>query len=132
MKITEIKTYQVDLPLKEGSYHWSEDKKVDVFDSTIVEIKTDSGITGFGEVCPLGPVYLPAYASGVRTGIKEIGPKLIGSDPTQLIKINRIMDYNLKGHPYVKSALDIACWDILVRRQACPYVTFWVGDMEMM
>ena len=120
MKITEIKTYQVDLPLKEGSYTWSEDKRVDVFDSTIVEIKTDSGITGYGEVCPLGPVYLPAYAAGVRAGIKEIGPKLIGSDPTQLIKINRLMDYTLKGHPYVKSALDIACWDILGQASGMP------------
>lgn len=120
MKIAEIKIYQVDLPLKEGSYNWSEEKRVDVFDSTIVEIKSDSGITGYGEICPLGPVYLPAYAAGVRAGIKEIGPKLIDADPTQLLKINRIMDYTLKGHPYVKSAIDIACWDILGQATGMP------------
>jgi L-alanine-DL-glutamate epimerase-like enolase superfamily enzyme len=28
-----------------------------VFDSTVVEIETDSGITGYGEICPLGPAY---------------------------------------------------------------------------
>jgi L-alanine-DL-glutamate epimerase-like enolase superfamily enzyme len=31
-----------------------------VFDSTIVGVEMDTGITGYGEVCPLGPFYLPA------------------------------------------------------------------------
>ncbi len=113
MKITGIDVYQVDLPLKEGNYKWSEGKSVAVFDSTVVAVHTDAGITGYGEVCPLGPVYLPAYATGARTGIAEIAPKLIGEDPTQLLALNRTMDYLLKGHPYVKSAIDMACWDIL-------------------
>jgi len=30
-----------------------------------------------------------------------------------LAKLNRHMDATLKGHPYVKSAIDMACWDIL-------------------
>ena len=113
MKITGVKVYQVDLPLHEGSYKWSEGKSVDVFDSTVVRVDTDAGITGCGEVCPLGPVYLPAYARGVRSGLEELAPQLIGCDPTQLQLLNRTMDYALKGHPYVKSAIDIACWDIL-------------------
>ena len=54
---------------------------INVFDATMVAIDTDAGITGYGEVCPLGPVYLPAYANGVRTGIAEIAPRLIGEDP---------------------------------------------------
>ena len=77
MRITKIKTYRVDLPLHEGSYKWSGGNSVSVFDSTIVEIQTDSGITGYGEVCPLGPAYLPAYAAGARTGIAELAPHLI-------------------------------------------------------
>ena len=89
MKITKILVYQVDLPLKEGAYKWSEGKSVTTFDSTVVAIHTDAGITGWGEVCPLGPVYLPAYARGVRTGVAEIATRLIGQDPTQLLAINR-------------------------------------------
>jgi L-alanine-DL-glutamate epimerase-like enolase superfamily enzyme len=84
-----------------------------VFDSTVIAVDTDVGITGYGEVCPLGPAYLPAYAAGVRAGLKELAPKLIGEDPTQLGRLNRIMDSALKGHPYVKSAVDVACWDVL-------------------
>ena len=78
-----------------------------------MRIETDEGIIGHGEVCPLGPVYLPAYAEGARAGIQVLAPALLGQDPTQLVKLNRHMDATLKGHPYVKSAIDMACWDIL-------------------
>jgi cis-L-3-hydroxyproline dehydratase len=113
MKITRILAYRVELPLHEGSYKWSGGKSVSVFDSTIVAIETDQGITGYGEVCPLGPFYLPAYSQGARTGIAELGPHLLGEDPTEIGKLNRRMDTALQGHPYVKSAIDIACWDLL-------------------
>lgn len=113
MKISKVIAYQVDLPLHEGSYHWSGGKSVSVFDSTVVRVETDEGIAGYGESCPLGPVYLPSYAAGVRAGLAELAPHLIGADPTQLGPLNRLMDARLKGHPYVKSAIDIACWDIL-------------------
>jgi cis-L-3-hydroxyproline dehydratase len=113
MKITRIAVYRVELPLHEGSYNWSGGKSVSVFDSTIVAVETDEGVTGHGEVCPLGPFYLPAYATGARTGIAELGPHLLGDDPCQIGRLNRRMDAALQGHPYVKSALDIACWDIL-------------------
>ncbi len=113
MHITKVTAFQVDLPLHEGSYNWSGGKSVTVFDSTVVCLETNEGVVGLGEVCPLGPFYLPAYASGARAGIREIAPYLLGEDPTQLDRLNRRMDAVLKGHPYVKSAIDIACWDIL-------------------
>jgi len=112
MKIKRIMAYQVDLPLHEGSYKWSGGKSVDVFDSTIVAVETDDGHIGYGECCPLGPFYLPAYGAGVRAGIKEIAPHLIGENPLETGKLNQLMDKCLKGHPYVKSPIDIACWDI--------------------
>ncbi|NQU24406.1 MAG: mandelate racemase/muconate lactonizing enzyme family protein [Candidatus Nealsonbacteria bacterium] len=127
MKIKRITAYQVDLPLHEGSYKWSGGKSVDVFDSTIVRIETDAGVTGHGEVCPLGPFYLPAYGPGARAGIGELAPYLIGEDPTQLDRINRRMDAALKGHPYVKSALDMACWDVLGQVAGLPVCTLLGG-----
>lgn len=113
MRITEISAYRVELPLHEGSYKWSGGNSVSVFDSTVVAVKTDSGLNGYGEICPLGPAYLPAYAAGARAGIAELAPHLLGCDPTQLGFINQRMDQAMRGHPYVKSALDMACWDIL-------------------
>jgi L-alanine-DL-glutamate epimerase-like enolase superfamily enzyme len=127
VKITAIRAYRVELPLKEGSYRWSGGKSVDVFDSTVVEVMTDLGVTGFGEVCPLGPFYLPAYAAGVRAGIKELGPHLIGLDPRDIDSLNRRMDVALKGHAYVKSGFDMAAWDILGQATGLPVVTLLGG-----
>ncbi|HKM77186.1 MAG TPA: mandelate racemase, partial [Candidatus Bathyarchaeia archaeon] len=74
MKIRKISVWRADLPLQEGAYKWSGGRFVSVFDSTIVGVETESGVVGYGEVCPLGSFYLPAYANGVRAGIKELGP----------------------------------------------------------
>ncbi len=120
MKISKITVWQVDLPLHEGDYKWSGGKSVETFDSTIVGVETDEGVTGFGEVCPLGPVYLASYAKGVRVGIEELGPSLLGENPLHLEKLNRLMDQAMKGHPYVKSAIDVACWDILGKVSGLP------------
>jgi L-alanine-DL-glutamate epimerase-like enolase superfamily enzyme len=68
----------------------------------------------------LGPFYLPAYAEGVRAGLRELGPHLLGYDPRELTKLNHRMDAALKGHPYVKSGIDIACWDILGQATGMP------------
>jgi L-alanine-DL-glutamate epimerase-like enolase superfamily enzyme len=127
MKITAIRAHRVELPLHEGSYKWSGGNQVVVFDSTIVAVETDAGITGYGEVCPLGPAYLPSYAEGVRTGLREIGPKLLGLDPRDLGVLNKRMDQALRGHPYVKSGVDVACWDILGQATGLPVVTLLGG-----
>jgi L-alanine-DL-glutamate epimerase-like enolase superfamily enzyme len=127
MRITRIMAYKAALPLHEGSYKWSGGKAVTVFDSTVVQVDTDAGVTGYGEVCPLGPFYLPAYADGVRAGIAELGPHLLGQDPLELGRLNRRMDAALKGHAYVKSGIDMACWDILGRVTGQPLCTLLGG-----
>jgi L-alanine-DL-glutamate epimerase-like enolase superfamily enzyme len=120
MKISKITVWQVELPLHEGDYKWSGGKSVETFDSTIVGVETDEGVIGYGEVCPLGPVYLASYAKGVRVGVEELGPSLLGENPLHLEKLNRLMDQAMKGHPYVKSAIDVACWDILGKVSGLP------------
>ena len=127
MKINRIFAHRVELPLHEGSYKWSGGKSVSVFDSTIVGVETDTGLVGYGEVCPLGPFYLPAYAEGVRAGLRELAPHVIGYDPRELSKLNHRMDAALKGHPYVKSGIDIACWDILGQVTGLPVCVLMGG-----
>ncbi len=127
MKIKSIFAHRVDLPLHEGTYKWSGGKSVSVFDSTIVGVETDCGLIGYGEVCPLGPFYLPAYAEGVRAGLKELAPHLLGFDPCELAKVNQRMDAALKGHPYVKSGIDVACWDLLGKATGISVCTLMGG-----
>ena len=118
MKITQISAWQVDLPLKEGRYNWSNGNSVSVFDSTVVEIKTDEDLYGYAECCPLGSAYLPSFAHGVRAGLTELAPHLIGCDPTNIQQINQVMDGALRGHPYAKAPIDIACSTISGQSEA--------------
>ncbi len=120
MRIARIFAHRVELPLREASYKWSGGKSVAIFDSTIVGVETDTGLIGYGEVCPLGPFYLPAYADGVRAGLRELAPQLLGWNPLETAKLNHRMDAVLKGHAYVKSGIDIACWDLLGQATGLP------------
>src|SRR5207247_3533949 len=65
--------------------------------------------------------------NGVRAGIAELGPHLLGADPRELGKLNRHMDAALKGHAYVKSGIDMACWDILGKATGLPVCTLLGG-----
>ena len=130
MKITKISAFQVDLPLKEGRYAWSNSNAVAVFDATVVRVETDAGITGHGECTPLGSAYLPAYAAGVRAGLQELAPRLIGLDPRDLGVLNRRMDEALRGHAYVKAPIDVACWDVLGKATGLPVVTLLGGKQS--
>lgn len=113
MKISRISVYQVDLPLKKPYFLSGGALRFDKLDSTMVSVETDEGVTGWGEGCPWGSTYLPAFGRGIRAGLEELGPQLLGLDPRLPDQVNRVMDQALPGHPYLKSPVDIACWDIL-------------------
>jgi L-alanine-DL-glutamate epimerase-like enolase superfamily enzyme len=113
MKITRIDVFQLSYGLHDKTYAWSGGHSVSRFLTTLVKVSTDEGISGFGEVCPLGAAYMEAHPHGVPAGIREIGQSLLGLDPTRIRAINAVMDAGLSGHHYVKSPVDVACWDIL-------------------
>ncbi|MGI9368984.1 MAG: cis-3-hydroxy-L-proline dehydratase [Ruegeria sp.] len=130
MKISKLNVYQVNLPLKEGRYSWSNGNFVEVFDSTVLEIITDQGLKGYAECCPLGSAYLPSFARGVRAGLAELAPHLIGQDPLNIGAVNRVMDAALRGHLYAKAPVDIACWDLLGKATEQPVYTLLGGAAQ--
>lgn len=111
MKITRISLYQMDVPIE--PFKISGGRVMEVFDETIVRIETDAGIEGWGDSVPWGSNFVAAWARGARAGIEELAPKLIGLNPCMIGQINEVMDFEMKGQPFVKSAIDVACWDIL-------------------
>jgi len=127
MKIKQIDVYQIDYKLLDTKYAWAGGLSVSAFVSTVIKITTDENVKGFAEVCPLGSSYMEAFAKGVPAGISEIGKQLIGEDPCQIKRINQIMDNALSGHHYVKSPIDIACWDILGKKTGLPVCTLLGG-----
>ena len=120
MKIKSIDVFQLDLPYCAGTYRLSGGREYTSFDATIVRITTTDGIVGWGESTPFGSTYIAAHAKGVRAGIDEIAPQLIGQDPRHVDRINETMDASLVGHNHAKTALDVACWDIFGKATQMP------------
>ena len=122
--------YRVVLPYTRGVYHLSGGRTYTEFDVTVVSIETDEGLTGWGESTPFGANFVAAHGLGVRAGIEEIAPHLIGENPLAIDRINDFMDDILKSHPHVKSGLDIACWDLLGKATGLPVCTLLGGGTE--
>ena len=120
MKIERISVWQLDLPLHKPYFLSGGRLRFDCLDSTLVRLDTDTGMSGWGEACPWGVTYLPAFGRGIRAGIEQLAGVLIGLDPRQHDAVNRALDLALPGHPYVKSALDIACWDLAGKAAGLP------------
>jgi L-alanine-DL-glutamate epimerase-like enolase superfamily enzyme len=120
-----VDLHSYELTYVAGEYVMSGGRVVTTLPSTVVKITTEDGVVGYGETCPLGSNYLPAHAAGARAALAELGPELIGLDGSNPPAICGTMDRLLLGHGYAKSAVDIACWDILgqvVGRPVCDLI----------
>lgn len=111
MKIAAIRLFGVSLPVAGGAYRMASATNK-VLHSTVVEVQTDSGLVGYGEVCPAGSLYQPQHMLGARAALEEICPALIGENPLLTANIARTMEAALNGTHYAKAAVDIAMWDI--------------------
>lgn len=120
MKIARIEAYQVDLPYSGGTYRLSGGRTYQSFDATFVRVVTDCGLEGWGESTPFGNNYIAAHARGVRAGLEDLAPALLGTDPRLCDRINDQMDLALLGHHHAKAPLDIACWDIFGKSTGLP------------
>lgn len=111
MRISAIHVYQRDLAVVGKPYRMSR-TAVTSLDTTIVEIVTEGGVTGYGETCPVGPVYQPQHALGARAALAEMGRHLLGVNALHIENVHRVMEESLNGSRYAKAAVDIALWDI--------------------
>jgi L-alanine-DL-glutamate epimerase-like enolase superfamily enzyme len=117
--ITAIRAYRQWQPFAEGTYATSAGSAAG-FDAVVVAVDTEQGITGWGEMAPLGSFYSEAFAAGARAGVAELAPHLIGCDAGQPRAVAERMAEAMHGQPYVKSALDMASWDAAAREQGRP------------
>lgn len=120
LEIQKIDVFQVDLPYAGGVYRLSGGREYTSFDATIVRITTRDGLEGWGESTPFGATWIASHALGVRSGIAEIAPSLLGLDPRRVDRINDAMDAALVGHEHAKTALDVACWDLFGKSVGLP------------
>lgn len=119
MSIVRVRAFRQLQPLRRGHYAMSHVGS-SAFDSLIVALETDEGLTGWGEMAVLSAVYGDAFAGGAHAGVAELAPILLGLDPTQPRAVLATLDRAMRGQPYVKSALDMACWDAAARAAGRP------------
>lgn len=120
MKITRVTAWAQWQPFVDGSYTCSGGRSAEGFDSTLVRISTDLGVEGWGEYAPLGSFYDPAFVGGAREGLRLLAPLVLDTDPRTHDARARLMDLHLNGHPYAKSALDMACHDAAAKALGLP------------
>ena len=118
MKLTRITLWHVPLT-SHATYYMAGGKTCDTTTSVVIRLDTDTGLSGWGEVCPI-PHYLPAYAVGVGPAVQDLAPVLLGADPIGPEALTGRLDHHLQGHVYAKSAIDIALWDLTGRAAGLP------------
>ena len=118
MKITKVTLWKLPLT-SHNDYHMAEGKSCLTTDSMIVRIDTDTGLSGWGENCPI-PHYLPAYAEGVQPALDYMMTEILGAEPLGAESLMAQLDKYLIGHNYAKSVLDMAFWDLTAKAAGMP------------
>ena len=129
MKITKLHLWDVPLQSHQA-YYMADGKTCDVVTSIIMRLETDSGISGWGEVCCI-PHYLPAYADGIMPGISHLAPVIIGKDASHPEVLMAEVNAYLIGHPYIKSLLDMALHDAAARAAGLPLYQYLGGNYDI-
>ncbi|MDJ0828143.1 MAG: enolase C-terminal domain-like protein [Rhodobacter sp.] len=128
MRIKRLRLWHVPLT-SHATYHMAAGKTCATVDTVVLAVDTDTGLTGWGEVCPI-PHYLPAYAKGVAPALAEMAPVILGADPIGPEALMARLDAHLPGHAYAKSPIDIALWDLTAQAAGLPLYALLGGRRQ--
>jgi len=120
VKIERVTCFRQWQPFVDGPYVLSAGRSDDGFDSLVVRLEANVDgrvVVGWGEMAPLGTMYDPAFAAGAFAAAPLLADALVGTAPAS---VARTVARTLKGHPYAKSAFDMAAWDVLGRAAGLP------------
>lgn len=86
----------------------------------ILQVHTDEGLTGLGEVS-CTPVWSGEDSLTAHHIIRNfLEPALLGEDPRDIERLTLRMRRAVAGHPFTKSGIEIALWDILGKAAGLP------------
>lgn len=101
--------------------------RLDYADNVSVVIKTKSGLVGFGECSPFRSIHGETSETCIAVG-KIIRENLLGVDVLDIEGNIALMDKIIFGNTSIKSAFDMAMYDILAREKAVPLYQFLGGE----
>ncbi|MBC7109112.1 MAG: hypothetical protein H5T41_10090 [Methanomassiliicoccales archaeon] len=118
MKVVDLRAYPICIPLKETLVTSYGERGFAEF--VLVEIETDEGIIGVGESASI-PIYDEGNPAGDMYILKHyLKPLLLGQDPTNIGNVHFLMNKLVRGHRFVKAAIDIALYDIMGKYTGLP------------
>ncbi|HET6549866.1 MAG TPA: enolase C-terminal domain-like protein, partial [Solirubrobacter sp.] len=133
MRITGCQVFLVALP-RRRDHTWASNTVRPIGHHALVRLDTDEGVSGWGEAPAIatwgGAV---GRASGetpetVRHLVEEyLVPAVAGVDPAEIGVVHARMDAVVKGNPYAKAAVDIACHDLAGKALGVPVSTLLGG-----
>lgn len=120
MKITTIDCIPVRVPLRPDVAIRAKGGSHSVSPFLLVRVHTDEGISGLGEVSctPRWSGEDQVTATHFIRTILE--PALTGHDPRDIDRLSAGMRAALAGHPFTKSGIEMALWDILGKSAGLP------------
>ena len=120
MRITRISTFPVHIPLKPIRRMISSLGQHIVSDYVLVRIETDAGIDGVGEATVMPRWSGETVWSGQAIIDHVFAPLLLDQDPADIEQIDGILDAAAQGNWFAKSAIEMACWDIVGKDAGLP------------
>jgi len=100
--------------------------RVDYAENVFVKITSSSGVTGFGECCPFRTINGESSETAVIVAGYLI-EALTGFDPTDISLCIMRMDEAIYGNSSIKSAFDMALYDIAAKLAGIPLYEFLGG-----
>src|SRR6516165_6759122 len=97
MRIASVRAFWVHFPIEAARQHVSDYGRVTSFDAAIVRIETACGIVGWGEAKNAAGS-AGAYAGLVKIINADIGPRLIGRDPRDIVAIWDLLYNGVRAH----------------------------------
>ena len=113
MKITQITTTPVEIPINPKRAIRSGRGSHVTSPFLIVQVQTDEGVVGLGEVSCTAAWSGEDHHTAARMIDRYLAPVLLGKDPTQIERLTNVMARTIANNPFTKSAIEMALWDIL-------------------
>ncbi len=124
MRIERVEVYRVSIKLKKPFVISL--GPVTHADNIYLRIRTDEGMTGFGECSP--SLTINGESTGTCIDVAQyLARALTGLDPRDTAKCSAVMDSVIYGNTSIKSAFDIALHDIAAQEKGLPLYVFLGG-----
>jgi cis-L-3-hydroxyproline dehydratase len=126
--IARVTAWAVHLPYAEGVYRMAGDRITTGMDAVMVRVTASDGTSGYGESGTVGVTYDAQNLPGQIAGVTTLASAILGTDPRSPAAVHRRMTAAMTGHPYCKSPVDIAVWDLSARLAGVPLWQHLGGD----